>query len=187
VEALVSPTKIMIIRHAEKPVPDGADGVDLNGLPDPKSLSLEGWERAKKLVEFFQSPTAAHIQKPDFVFAAAPDIGSKRPAETVTPLARALWGEPIPAQRFNSSVPKENVQGLANAVMRVDGAVLVCWEHKLIPSLVSALPDAPATPIKWRGDRFDVVWILNAKPGGWDFQQTPQMLLAGDQNLPIPF
>lgn len=183
----MSPTKIMFIRHAEKPVPDGAPGIAPDGSPDPKSLSELGWERAQKLVAFFSQPTAKHIEKPDVIFAAAPDIGSKRPAETVTPLADKLWQDPERAQHFNRSIPKEAVEALASKIMEASGVVLVAWEHTLIHAAVAALPSAPATPAKWPGKRFDVVWILDAKPGGWDFQQTPQMLLAGDQNSVIPF
>jgi hypothetical protein len=177
----------MFIRHAEKPVPDGAPGIGFDGSPDPKSLSQTGWERARKLVGFFSQPTARFIDKPDFVVAAAPDVGSKRPAETVTPLVKALWQPPEQAQRFNESIPKENVTALASTVMAASGVVLVSWEHTLIHDAVAALPNAPPTPTKWRGDRFDVVWILTAKPGGWDFQQTPQMLLPTDQASVIPF
>jgi hypothetical protein len=183
----MSPTKIMLIRHAEKPVPDGAPGVAPDGSPDSKSLSQIGWARATKLVGFFSQPTARHIDKPDAIIAASPDIGSRRPAETVTPLVNALWEDPERAQRFNQSIPKEDVTKLAAAVMAADGVVLVAWEHTLIHDAVTALPNAPETPAKWPGDRFDVVWILKPKPGGWDFQQTPQMLMPTDQDSLLPF
>ena len=183
----MSPTKIMLIRHAEKPIPDGAPGLDPNGEPDPESLSAIGWERAKKLVGFFSQPAAKHIEKPDFVFAAAPEVGSKRPSETVTPLVAALWSQAERASHFNDALPKESVTALASAIMAANGVVLVCWEHTLIHAAVAALPKAPATPTKWPKGRFDVVWILKANSGGWDFDQTPQMLLDTDQNSVIPF
>ena len=182
----MSPTKIMLIRHAEKPEPDGVDGVTQDGTPDPESLSEVGWKRARALVGFFSQPTASYIKTPDIVFAAAPEVGSKRPAETVTPLVEALW--PATAQRiahFDASVKKARVADIAGKAMAANGVVLISWEHTLIPDIVSALPQAPTTPTRWPGDRFDVVWILNAKPGGgWDFHQTPQMLLKGDQTSP---
>ena len=182
----MSPTKIMLIRHAEKPIPDGAAGLDSNGNADPESLSKTGWDRAKKLADFFSRPTARHVERPDFVFAAAPEVGSKRPAETVTPLVAALWPQAGRANHFNDAIRKEKVTALASAIMAANGVVLVCWEHTLIHAAVAALPKGPATPAKWPGGRFDVVWILKAKPGGWDFDQTPQMLLATDQNSVIP-
>jgi hypothetical protein len=84
-------------------------------------------------------------------------------------------------QRFNFTIRKENLQALATALVAASGVVLVSWEHTLIHAAVSALPNAPATPEKWPGDRFDVVWILKAKPGGWDFE-TPT-----DRDAVIPF
>ena len=183
----MSPTKIMLIRHAEKPIPDGAAGLDPNGKPDPESLSAIGWERAEKLVGFFSQPAARHIEKPDFVFAAAPEVGSKRPSETVTPLVAALWSQAERASHFNDALAKESLTALASAIMAASDVVLVCWEHTLIHAAVAALPKAPATPTKWPKGRFDVVWILKANPGGWDFDQTPQMLLDTDQNSVIPF
>lgn len=181
----MSPTKIMLIRHAEKPVPDGADGVAPDGSPDPESLSEVGWKRARALVGFFSQPKADHIETPGAVFAAAPEVGSKRPAETVTPLVDALWSAAQRATHFDASVKKARVTDVAGKAMAANGVVLICWEHTLIHDLVSALPHAPATPSKWPGSRFDIVWILNAKPGGWDFHQTPQMLLEGDSVIPL--
>jgi len=168
-------------------VPDDAPGIASDGSPDPRSLSEPGWERAKKLVGFFAQPTAKRVDRPDIVFAAAPDAGSRRPYETVLPLAEALWPGPERGQHFHASIRKEDVRDLAAAVMAASGVVLVSWEHKVLPSAVAALPQAPATPQKWPSERFDVVWILTAKPGGWDFEQTPQMLMPADQDSPIPF
>jgi hypothetical protein len=69
--------------------------------------------------------------------------------------------------------------------MAATGVALVSWEHKRIPDLVAALPNPPPTPQRWPGHRFDVVWILRPKSGGWSFSQTPQMLLPGDKAEPI--
>jgi hypothetical protein len=173
----------MLIRHAEKPIPDGADGVTCDGRPaDSESLSQVGWLRAKALVDFFVAPTAEDIEKPDFVFAAAPEVGSKRPKQTVTPLAKRLWPPAGLNLDFNAVHPKEDVGGLVDSVMAVDGVALVCWEHTLIPPLVAKLPKPPAVPQHWPGHRFDVVWVLTAIAGGWRFDQTPQKLLPGDKN-----
>ena len=145
-----------------------------------------GWERARRLVGFFAQPTARHIERPDAVFAAAPDEGSKRPFQTVKPLAAALWPASGP-NPVNTAIRKEDVRALVDAVMAATGVVLVCWEHKLLPHAMAAFPHAVATPEKWPEDRFDVVWILKRKPEGWEFRQTPQMLMPGDQNAVIPF
>jgi hypothetical protein len=52
-------TRIMVLRHAEKPgVYHGVsyDGVRADGRPDPKSLVTLGWERAGGLVALFVPP-----------------------------------------------------------------------------------------------------------------------------------
>ena len=35
---------ILIMRHADKPEPDGDGGVDAVGVPDKKSLTPRGWQ-----------------------------------------------------------------------------------------------------------------------------------------------
>src|SRR5580704_9099212 len=88
--------KIMIIRHGEKP--DGTvstPGIDSDGHTDPQSLTAAGWNRARALVEIFH-PKAATIRAglavPDTLFAANDHYGSssKRPLETLTPLAESF-------------------------------------------------------------------------------------------------
>jgi len=182
----MGPTRIMVIRHAEKPVPETAPGVGADGGPDPESLSEAGWERARRLVPFFAEPTARHVERPDRVFAASPARGSKRPLQTITPLVAALWPGPAP-EALNAGIAKDDARALAQAVMASSGVVLVSWEHKLLPAAVAALPNPPPTPDAWPDDRFDVVWILKARQDGWEFHQTPQMLMPGDQNAVIPF
>ena len=89
--------KIMIIRHAEKP-PDSGEplGVTAEGVNDGESLTIEGWQCAGGLVGLF-APARGPLQapglaKPDFLFASASKSGggSKRPLETITPLASKL-------------------------------------------------------------------------------------------------
>ncbi|MER9191238.1 hypothetical protein [Mesorhizobium australicum] len=47
---------VMIIRHAEKPIPGGPDlGVTEQGESDPASLTVRGWQRAGGLCRFFTS------------------------------------------------------------------------------------------------------------------------------------
>jgi len=44
-------TKIMIIRHAEKPSEDGlTNGVNMSGTKDPEDLIVRGWQRAGALL-----------------------------------------------------------------------------------------------------------------------------------------
>ena len=86
-------TKIMVIRHAEKP-DDKDGGVDPKGNPDKHDLIVRGWERAGALVQFFANPRDPNgpIKQPATIFATEPSTGSdsKRPLHTVTPLAKFL-------------------------------------------------------------------------------------------------
>jgi hypothetical protein len=67
--------------------------------------------------------------------------------------------------------------------------VLVRWEHQHIPALAQAIPtlDATATPTKWPGERFDVIWTfaLDATAGRYAFGQVSQQLLEGDTDTVI--
>ena len=72
------------------------------------------------------------------------------------------------------------------------GVVLICWEHKHIPLIASALPlaDGTAIPHKWPGHRYDVIWaftlVPDSEPARYTFDQIPQELLAGDEGTVIP-
>src|SRR5271168_4858029 len=88
------PSKIMIIRHAEKP-PDspntkGPWDVQANGQPGGgKSLIVPGWQRAGALNAFFapykSKPANSEIETPHHIYAANPKGETQRPWETVTP------------------------------------------------------------------------------------------------------
>jgi hypothetical protein len=177
----MAPTKIMLIRHAEKPDDTGAVlGVDESGRVNPAQLSVRGWQRAGALVRFFALPErswSAGIETPSAIFACKPQngSGSVRPFSTVWPLAASLQ---IPV---HCETGKSDEAALLNAVRSVSGAVLICWPHEPIPSLVRGLAgELPEAPVKWPGKRFDLVWILDRAGTGWRFYQAGQMLLPGD-------
>jgi broad specificity phosphatase PhoE len=177
----MAPSRIMFIRHAEKPHKppcENDDGVKKSGENDEESLTVQGWQRAGALVHFFASQQPL---KPQTIFAAG--VGHKslshRPKQTVTPLATWL------NVAINESDLKDDIQGLADDVMKQTGTVLVCWEHELIADIIARLPNPPKVPQDWPPTRFDIVWVLDADGAGWKFSQIPQMLLAGDISNPI--
>ncbi|WP_341317478.1 phosphoglycerate mutase family protein [Paraburkholderia sp. IMGN_8] len=184
----MAPTRIMFIRHAEKPGHGVASGVDSNGMADPKSLTPRGWQRAGALVRYFsplrETEPVATI-KPSTIFAAGIDMGdpSRRPIETVTPLFEFLKSQG-PIELITQHL-KADHQALVDDVLSREGVVLVAWEHREIPALISLLPNRPKTPESWPGDRFDVTWLFDNTPDGWTFSQMPQLLLAGDTTEPI--
>ncbi len=185
-------TKIMLIRHAEKPE-DAVQGVDANGNAGKEFLVVRGWQRAGALVRFF-APTTAEFQHPGIgqptsLFASGPvsksekqkaGSGSKsfRPEQTLTPLSQLL-GSKVP---FQLNFAEGEEAQVAAAAVASEGVVLIAWQHEEIPAIANAiLGKAGGVPSKWPGDRFDVVWVFDLLAnGGYAFSQVPQMLLAGD-------
>ena len=180
-------TKIMVIRHAEKP--NGLPGVLEDGSTrDDESLTSVGWARAKALVQLFDPAGGVfadrRLARPDKLFATVPNQKSQslRPIETITPLARDL-GKTID-ERFGEGDEKELAVAAANA----SGVALVAWHHEKIPKLAKhILGSLDGVPQHWDDGRFDLVWTFDrAADGTWSFAQVPQLVMSGDSNLPIP-
>jgi hypothetical protein len=177
------PTKIMLIRHGEKPEKDrDALGVGDRGRHNGDDLLVRGWQRAGALARFFaplgDKFTHASLARPDRIYAAGTGEGrhSKRSRETVEPLADLLR-LPIIA-RF---LPGEE-SALAAAVLEDEGAVLVAWEHKAIAAIIAAVASGSVTAPVWPQDRYDLVLVLERRKTDWRLTQVPQMLLAGDRD-----
>ncbi|MFN8474012.1 MAG: hypothetical protein U0822_17605 [Anaerolineae bacterium] len=183
-DAASPPTKIMIIRHAEKPPDSGKPhGVLFDGDMDVESLTVRGWQRAGALVQLFAPANGVfadtQLAMPSYLYAApsAKHGHSRRPEQTISALSEEL-GTTIDL-RFE----KGQEQDLAADVMGRPGIVLICWEHEHIPDIVrSILPDASAAPDQWPDDRYDLVWVLDLDnaTGQYTFAETQQQLLAGD-------
>lgn len=199
-------SKVMIIRHAEKPE-ENYLGIDALGKMNPESLITIGWERAGGIANLFcpandnfQNPALA---KPDFIYASDPARGkdsskkpSRRPYETILALAAKLNLPPI------TTFIDSDFSNMISAALLNTGTVLIAWQHQdILPkapsddSIVSELlkqtrtgnlPGVPAGP--WPGNRFDIVFVLDRPTGTGPFTrftQVPQMLLAGDSITPI--
>jgi hypothetical protein len=192
------PAKIMIIRHGEKPTVKHQPpfGVTQDGEQDWESLTVRGWLRAAGLGRLFnpsgnQFPDDA-LDRPTSIYASAPrspgvaleqdeDSKSKRPLQTITPLAQELKVTPI------LDFGKGQEIALTKQVLAQKGIILISWQHEAIAEIAQNLvaggePHA-TIPAKWPGERFDVVWILDPPAKGknrWKFTQAPQRLLPGD-------
>jgi hypothetical protein len=191
----MSAQTILIIRHAEKPEPDEASGIDETGGPDGKSLTPQGWQRAGAWAELFVpslgTPTA--LPTPDFIFASAPagpaDVeedktGSKsrRPLETVTPLALKA------GKTIDQGFTKGDEVALAKALSQTAGVSLVCWQHEDITRIAMAIaPDVQGIPAVWPGDRFNVLYRLDRPDTNsvWTFRQVVPVMLKGDESTKI--
>ncbi len=177
------PTKIMLIRHAEKPPDSGKPrGVLFDGDIDVASLTVRGWQRAGALVQLLAPANGVFVDRrlamPGYLYAApaARHGHSRRPQQTISALSEALGV--VVDTRFEKGQERD----LVADVMGRSGVVLICWEHQHIPDIVRAvLPDASA-PDHWPDDRYDLVWVLDLDnaTGQYAFAETQQQLLAGD-------
>lgn len=177
------PDKIFIIRHAEKPPASGPPlGINSDGEPHPHSLVVRGWQRAGALVPFFCDSRDAAIATPTSIFAP-PSHGTEgdhgRPYETVVAIAERV------GITIDTRFTLDGEEALAEAVLALDGVVLIVWEHKRIVAIANALlGDDRIAPQSWPDDRFDVVWIFDrdVPPARFRFSQRPQRLLSGDRS-----
>jgi hypothetical protein len=194
-------TKIMIIRHAEKPAqPPPPNGIDSDGKICADSLIVQGWQRAGALATLF-APSRGPLQDPNlatpkFIYAtAAPDPKEgNRPEQTVTPLIAKLQKQAGKSEALlepNFQFKKGEEGELAKSAISCDGVVLISWPHGQIPTLAKQIPlcrhSQPIPKGKWPSGRFDMVWVfdLDTKHKGYIFSQVPQLLLAGDSSDPI--
>jgi hypothetical protein len=197
-------TKIMVIRHAEKPGTYNGQayvGVDATGASSAKSLVTLGWQRAGGLITLFAAPwgpksptlsTPGHIYAADTVTRDSDGkTPSQRPYETVTAVAAQL-GLAIGRKHGKNDYAKVVTDALGK-----DGAVLICWQHELIGSIGQCILGATGTtaplgvPASWPtgagGARYDLVWVFDRPSGSGPitgFTQFAQMLLPGDAAAP---
>jgi len=182
-------TKIMVIRHGEKPGKDGEPyGVTQKGKRSKESLQVRGWQRAGALAQLLahgsdHSPRAA-LASPQFLFASKPlpRKGSRRSIETITPLAEKL------ALTINSTYQRNQYARMIEQAAACNGVVLICWQQEYIPQIASRiLGKEDVAPSDWPDSRFDMIWVfdLDRSTGRYRFKQVPQRLLNDDSEKPI--
>ena len=167
--------------------------------PQPQDLP-NGLRRPDRIYAAKAEPAEHHLREQETVAPLAaklglhvhahhpvPDIahlGAEhhlREQETVAPLAAKL------GLHVHAHHPVPDIAHLGAEVAKHSGATLVCWEHKILPTIVKGLGSvSPTPPTVWPDDRFDVVWVFTRAGAGWDFTQVPQLLLSGDSPDPIP-
>lgn len=188
----MSSLTLLIIRHGEKPLEAWpGPGLTEEGVADPQSLVIRGWQRAGSWTALFAAGLGgSNYPKPGAVYAADPksyagDDPSKRPWETVSGVAARL------GRALNDRYGLGDEEAMVAEIVTLTGVVLLCWEHKrifesILPALGRTHPIA-GLPEKWHGSRFDVVLRLDRSDAGseWSFRQLFPMLLAGDSDLPM--
>ena len=182
-------TKIMVIRHAEKPAKDGAPyGVTEKGKRSSESLEVRGWQRAGALVNLL-APNNGRLQTPSlampqYLYASKPlrRKGSRRPMETITPLAEKLGAT------INTSFARFECKAMVEKVVSQKGIAIICWQREYIPTIAQLiLDDKIVPPSIWPEDCFDLIWVfdLDRRTSTYKFKQVPQKLLTGDSIRPI--
>ena len=139
------PSKVLLMRHAEKP-------------DDPKDpyLTEAGRARAEELAQFIP----ATFGKPDFVFAAAVNKSSMRAYLTMQPLCEAT------AVPLDTSFAAKEYSALAARLLS-DAAfaqklVVACWTHGELPLLASALNAGEGDyPDPWDASVFNLILQLD--------------------------
>ena len=171
---------VVIVRHAEKPEPDGPHGVDHHGHPSAHGLTPRGWSRAGALavrMAYAGRPDDSLV-KPERVYATAtdPHHSSDRPRLTAHGIAKRLDLDML--DHFG----RGDEATLVAEVVSGDQPTLVVWDHGHIPTLTRAFPLAEGSqvPDVWREERFDLYWILTPGESGYSLTIAPQELLAGD-------
>jgi hypothetical protein len=182
-------TKIMLLRHAEKPAKDNAPfGVTRKGLRSKEALTVRGWQRAGALATLLAPAHGQHqhpsLATPQFVYASKPLLrkGSRRSLQTVTPLGEKL------SIKINSEFQRAEFERMIEDVYSRNGVVLICWQREYIPNIASLiLGKKSAAPSDWPEDRYDMIWVfdLDRSSSRYSFEQVPQELLAGDLITPI--
>ncbi len=173
-------TKIMVIRHAEKP--NGEPGVMPDGTENAEALTAAGWKRAEALVGLFDpldGRFAPHLSRPERLLASGSD--SLRPRQTIAPLGEALQ---LPVDTTFLKGQEDRLVASAKSAAR---DVLIAWQHEAIPKIASLILGSSAgIPAPWPGHRFDLVWVFESESGDeWSFFQTPELVLPGDSPAPI--
>jgi hypothetical protein len=203
-------TKIMVIRHAERP--GSYNGVSYSGVDNVGSVSGDagkkhlvtlGCERAGALVGLFAPPHGPKtpLATPQFLFASDPaaqpddvagDEGpSQRPCETLTALAARL------GKTVDKSHRKRHYAKMVEEALACNGVVLIAWQHEDIalttktrdPGISQEILTQTGTagtlgvPPTWPGARYDLVFVFD-RPSGTGpimaFTLFPQQLLSGD-------
>ena len=94
---------------------------------------------------------------PNYLYVPAPSVGkvtkSLRMTQTISPLA-IRYNIPI-----NTNYDVAQTKKLAVNLLKKSGTVIVVWEHKNIPDIVSAL-GIDAKQLKWDTGDFDSLWIV---------------------------
>lgn len=144
-----SPTKIVLLRHGEKPEDERNHNLSAAGLE--RSLSLPSL-----LLRRYGRPAAIFAPAP-----LAPKASGIRSLETIVPTAVAS------GVNVDTSFGVDDVAALASRIAGdkdlAGKTVFIAWEHKRIPAIAEALGVSDAG--SWKSSDFDGLWVVELLDG----------------------
>jgi hypothetical protein len=168
------PSRIVIFRHAEKPVCEQENG-----------LTPRGRLRSELLSDFLIKKYP--YMKAVYAAGSGPGDLSERKIETVIPLIIKVLLYINHALAINTVYLRAEVSEVVKEISAKPSfqnqTILICWTHTYIPYLADAFGTLDI-PTAWPEDRFDLIWeidVYNRK-----LIQIPQLLLPGDSTALIP-
>lgn len=153
------PERLLIMRHAEK-----------TGEKSDRHLSAAGQQRAEKLASYIPQ----QFGTPDFLMAAANSKRSRRPRETLEPLA-SVFGLEI-FDQFDDEDVDPLVEFLGSDPIYAGAFGVISWRHSDIPQLMAALgaPDG-SYPDPWPEAEYalilEITYAADASPRVRKIQQ----------------
>jgi hypothetical protein len=134
-----SARRLVFIRHAERP----DNGENLNCVGFNRSVLLPA-----VLYRKFRLPTDIFIPS----LKSGNVTKRSRMMETILPYAIKF------NLSINSKYDEDDSKGIAAALLKETGTVIIVWDHTKIPDIVSQL--GIKQYLKWEHDDFDSIWII---------------------------
>lgn len=142
------PSRLVLLRHAEK-----------TGKKSDTGLSPAGTARAARLARYI--PEA--FGTPHFLIAARTSKRSRRPVETLEPLAAAT-GLAI-REDIDDSEVRKLVKALRDDAFYHGRTGVISWRHSDLPRLISELGAPDALMPDWHEDDYTTVIVLDYGSG----------------------
>jgi broad specificity phosphatase PhoE len=152
---MIGPSRIILIRHAEK-----------TGEPNDPGLSDLGTKRAMALA----TTLPGYFGEIDAIFAAKSKEKSVRPFLTVKPISEAL-GISID-ERWDTRDVTELAAVVLTEPQYRQKQVLISWRHEALPKLARAL--GAATAGDWPSSIYERIWVLSLGQALVDLQTLHQ-------------
>jgi hypothetical protein len=162
--AHAQPARVILIRHAEKPVD-----------ADDPNLSAEGRTHAQQLIFWFSEGKLYANSPPAALYAPEPGDrgGGVRCIQTLEPAARHF------DLRIRTPHRADEYRNLAKHILRENSlqgkTAVVCWSHTELPALASALGVQPEPP-RWKDKDYASAYVITYGNGNARLERVKQKL-----------